>query len=81
MTKRGKKFAYIRADWTKYPYIAQMYDVIYNEFVADRLAVTLDTPVFADCHGNEVEEGERFELQQDIKITHPHMIIFCDESG
>ena len=55
--------------------------MIYDQFVAAGLAVKLDTPVFTDRHGKEVEEGKRFGLQQDIKITHPHMLIFGDESG
>ena len=61
--------------------IRQMYDVIYDELVKACVAINLDYPVFTDRDGKEVEEDERFGLKQDIKITHPHYIMFADETG
>jgi len=58
-----------------------MYDVIYDELVEAGVAIHLDNPVFTDRDGKEVEEDERFGLKQDIKITHPHYIMFADETG
>ena len=81
VSKRGEKFACCRGEWTKKSNLAQMYDVIYDEMVDARIAIKLDVPVFTDRHGNEVDENNRFGLKQDIKITHPHYLIFADESG
>jgi len=67
------------ADWTKMKNIRQMYDVIYDELVKACVAINLDYPVFTDRDGKEVEEDERFGLKQDIKITHPHYIMFAAE--
>ena len=58
-----------------------MYDIIYDELVEGGVAINLDNPVFTYRSGKEVEEDERFGLKQDIKITHPHYIMFADETG
>ena len=62
MTKSGENFTKARGDWTKHSHIAQIYDVIYDEFVVAGVAAKLDTPVFTNCEGEEVKESERFEL-------------------
>jgi hypothetical protein len=81
VTKRGEKFAANRADWSKHFYIKQMYDVIYDEFVAANVARALETPVFMDRLGNIVEEDQKFGESIDIEITHPDYILFGDETG
>ena len=83
VSKRGEKFACVRADWTKTSNLQNMYNAIYNynEFVDARIAIIRDVPVFTDRHGNEVEESEKFGEEQNIKITHPHYLLFADETG
>jgi hypothetical protein len=46
VTKRGERFACNRADWTKRPYIKQMYDVVYDEMVDAGVARKRANPVF-----------------------------------
>ena len=58
-----------------------MYDVIYDEMVEARIAIKFDVHVFTDRQGNKFDEENCFGLEQDIKITHPHYLIFADESG
>lgn len=47
------------------------------------VAVKLDTPIFTDMEGNEVDEDDpkRFGRKQEYKITHPELIFFADETG
>ena len=54
VTKRGEHFAKAQDDWAKHSHIAQMYDVIYDEFVAAGVAVKLDTPVFTNREGKKL---------------------------
>jgi hypothetical protein len=51
VTKRGERFASSRAYWSKHAYIKQMYDIIYDEFVAVGVARIQETPVFLDQLG------------------------------
>jgi hypothetical protein len=82
VTKRGKKFALNRSDWTTLPNIKQMYEVIYDEMADARVAVTLQNPIFTDINGKpEDDETKRFGLKQNIKITKPEWILFANESG
>ena len=81
VTKRGEKFASIRADWTKKHNLAQMYDVVYDVMVEAHIASKRQEPVYTDRSGNEVEKSHRFGQKQDIKIDHPDYLIFADESG
>jgi hypothetical protein len=39
VTKRDERFASSRADWLKFSYIKQMYNVIYDEFIDAGVAV------------------------------------------
>ena len=55
VTKRGERFACNRAEWTKRKNIAQMYDVIYDEMVDAGVTKVLDTLVYTDMTGKEVE--------------------------
>jgi hypothetical protein len=82
VTKRGKKFALSRSDWTTLPNIKQMYEVIYNEMVDANVAVTLQNPIFTDINGKPKDDKtKRFGLKQNIKITKPEWILFANESG
>jgi len=38
-----------------------MYDIIYDELVDAGVAIKLDSPVFTDRDGNEVNKDERFD--------------------
>ena len=58
-----------------------MYSVIYDELVDAGVAMKLDTPVFTDRDGNEVNKYEHFGKEQDIKILHKHYILFADKTG
>ena len=39
MTKRGEKFVLNRHDWTTYDNIEQMYDVIYDEMLDEKVTI------------------------------------------
>lgn len=80
-TKKGEKYALNRSDWTIYENFVQMYDVIYEEMVDAGVAEFLEEEVWTDRDGNVVEEKLAYGLSQNIKITHPHYIIFGDETG
>jgi len=58
-----------------------MYDVIYDAMIESRVASRRPIPVYTDRQGKEVGVGERFGLEQDIKIDHKHYLLFADESG
>ena len=58
-----------------------MYDIIYNVMGEVCIASKRPVPVYTNREGKEVGEGERFGFKQDIKIDHPHYLIFGDESG
>ena len=81
VTKRGKRFACNRAEWTTYPNMKQMYDVVYDEFVDAGIAEQLEEPIWTDEEGNEVDESDAYGFIQDIKITKEHMLVFADEIG
>ena len=71
MTKRGKKFALNRAEWTTLPNISQMYDVIYDEFVDAKVAIPC-SPYFTDFDGNPTDDDlKKYGRTQNIKITKP----------
>jgi hypothetical protein len=80
VTKRDERFASSRADWLKFSYIKQMYNVIYDEFIDAGVAVVLEEKVSMDREGNICEEADRFGEPCDIKckITHPEYILFAD---
>jgi hypothetical protein len=81
VTKRGERFALSRSDWSKFSYIKQMYDVIYDEFVDAGVAVPREEKVFMDRDGNICDEAMKFGEACDIDITHPEYILFADETG
>ena len=58
-----------------------MYDVIYDAMIESRVASRRPIPVYTDREGKEVGVGERFGLEQDIKIDHKHYLLFADKSG
>jgi hypothetical protein len=55
VTKRSKRFALSRADWSKFSYIKQMYDVIYDEFVNAGVAHLREVSVFMNQSGEIVD--------------------------
>ena len=61
----------------------QMYNIIKDKLVDDRVASWRETPVYTDQHGNEVEESEteQFGREQNVKIDYPNYLIFADETG
>ena len=81
VTKRGERFASNRADWSKFSYIKQMYDVIYDEYVDAGVAKPRAVSVFMDRAGNICDEESKFGEPCDIEITHPEYILFGDETG
>ncbi len=59
-----------------------MNEVIFDEMVDARIAVTLQNPIFTDINGKpKDDETKRFGLKQNIEITKPKWILFADESG
>jgi hypothetical protein len=84
VTKRGERFATDRADWSKYTYIKQMYDVIYDNMVESGIAEEiLEDPISMDGRGNIVEKDDpqKLGLPCDIKVLYPEFILFADETG
>jgi hypothetical protein len=83
VTKRGERFAADRADWSKYMYIKQMYDVIYDNMVEAGIAEEIEDPITMDIHGNMVEKDDpqKFGLPCDITVLYPEFILFADETG
>ena len=81
VTKKGERFSCSRAEWTTYPNMKQMYDVVYDEFVDAGIAEQLEEPIWTDKEGNVVDESDAYGCIQDIKITKEHMLAFADEIG
>ena len=77
------QFASTWLDWTKLSNIVQMYNIIKDKLVDDRVASWRETPVYTDQHGNEVEESEteQFGREQNVKIDYPNYLIFADKTG
>lgn len=84
VTKKGERFALNRSQWTTYPNIEQMYDVIYEEMLDAKVAIRRLEKVFTDRHGTQIVEEDSdlaYGLLQDIEIIKPEYILFADEAG
>ena len=79
-TRRGERFKYSRANWTKLPFIVQMYDIIYVDMVDARVAVSIEE-VFTNKTGEIFSKGEKYGRVKEIKIMHPKYICFMDKAG
>ena len=79
-TRRGERFKSSRVNWTKLPFIVQMYDIIYAEMVYSRVAVSIEE-VFTNKKGETVSKGENYGRVNDIKIMCPKYMSFIDKTG
>ena len=69
---------------SKYRYIKQMYDVIYEDEMADaRIAVRLADAVHMNRNGNIVRDDscQVFGLPVDMELVCPKWLLFADETG
>ena len=84
VTKRGEKFAVDRSNWMILSNIEQMYNIVYDEMVAAGVAERLESPVYCDKGGNEVDHvDEAFckKAKVDTMLTYPNYVLFANESG
>jgi hypothetical protein len=81
VTRKGERFASNRADWSKFSYIKQMYDIIYNKFIDAQVARLREIPVFMNRSGEIVDEALKHGKLCDIEVLHPDYILFEDETG
>ena len=58
-----------------------MYDVIYDEMIDSRIAVTIKDKLYFDKEGDEVNEDKAYVKEIDAKLKHPNYLIFYDETG
>ena len=72
-----------RATWATYDNINKMYDLVYGSMVEAGVAVPLETPVWMDINGNEVESNSprRMGMQVEHKIIYPNYMLHVDEVG
>ncbi len=81
VTQQGEKFAVDRSDWTTLEKITQMYDIVYDEMVGAKVATKLETPMFMNQKGEQVDESQRFGKEVDMQLTYPNYVLFRDETG
>ena len=61
-----------------------MYDIIYNEMVAAKVAEKLPQSIYCNREWNKVENIEQAFCKSqkvDTVLTYPHYVIFADETG
>ena len=61
-------------NWTKLPFILQMYDIIYAEMVDARVAVSIEE-VFTNKIGEIVSKSEKHGRGNDIKLCIPNIFV------
>ncbi len=59
----------------------QIYDIVYNDKVAEKTAEKIDTAVFINQKGGVVEEYKRLSKKVGMKLTHPEQCLVFDEDG
>jgi hypothetical protein len=65
----------------KYKYFNRMYKDVEEELVAAGLAVKLESPIWMDGNGVEVEEEKAIGMKVATKLNHPDMCVVMDEVG
>jgi hypothetical protein len=81
-TTKSRRRDVSRHEWATYENIEKMYNLVYQEMVCAGVAEYLDSPVWCDKEGNDVDnENGAFGKEVDVKITHPDYILFVDETG
>ncbi len=58
-----------------------MYNIVYDEMVGAKVAMKLETPVFMNRKGDQVDESQRFGKEVDTQLTHPNYVLFGDKTG
>lgn len=66
-------YATDRAEWSKYAYIKQMYDVIYDEMVNAKITARLVNVGYMDRDGNLVSKSNAlaYGMPVDMELIHP----------
>ena len=72
VSKRGQRYELNRQKWTTYANFVHMYSHCINEMVEAGVAVELDSPVWMDRAGNEVEdEADAYGCKVTHKVIRP----------
>mmetsp|Transcript_30165 Transcript_30165/g.63523 ORF Transcript_30165/g.63523 Transcript_30165/m.63523 type:complete len:89 (-) Transcript_30165:412-678(-) len=58
-----------------------MYEIVYDEMVCAKVAMKLETPVFMNRKGEQVDESQQFGKEVDMQLTHTTYVLFGDETG
>ena len=58
-----------------------MYNEVYSNLVASRLAVKHDDAVWRNAAGDVVPENESLGCQSAYELIHPEWLVFVDEVG
>jgi hypothetical protein len=81
-SKCPRKFPADRKNWTTYPNIDSMYDMVYAVLLEAKVASRADSPQWTDKSGQSVEtEAEAFGSLVEFTLDHPKWFLFVDELG
>jgi hypothetical protein len=80
-SKKAVKFDTKRAEWCTYLNVEEMYNEVYSNLVASRLAVKHNDAIWRNAAGDVVPENESLGCQSAYELIHPEWLVFVDEVG
>lgn len=83
-SEKGSRMHNARQDWTTYDNIEIMYDLVYEQMVKAKIAVTLPEAehYWVDADGNIVDSEDKAAGHKcTIDLIHPEWLLFGDEVG
>ena len=82
VSKQGERFACDRSDWSKYKYIEQRYNIMYDDLVKEEITSILDPPKYMNNKATIVQSiKEASGIECNVKILHPNHLLFSEETG
>ena len=79
-SKQNQKFAKDQAEWSKYSYIARMYDHIYERFKEAKVAINCE-PTYRNRKGQIVDKSDQYGELVNLKIIKPSYVLFAGKTG
>ena len=80
-SNRGRRFELNRAKWTSFRNFHHMYHDVESLMVEANVATSLDSPMFMDEYGNEVNENLSYGCKVQTRLDLPECCIVMDEVG
>ena len=81
-SKVSRKFSKDRSSWTTYLLFNEMYDHIQQIMIECGISEQLQSPVWMDEHGHEVDDKNKaFGMKVEAKLVRPDLGFMCNEVG